>query len=147
CLESIRNQTYPEIKVLLVNDKSSDKSGEIAENYIEKYQLESWKIIHLVENSGSSVARNIVIDRTTAKYIFFVDSDDTITPDCIETLVEISEKTRAEMTISQLECEKATTGEKSICIKIKTSYELLTDNATIFEEFAAGNLVTYPVNK
>ncbi|KIA85051.1 glycosyl transferase family 2 [Kaistella solincola] len=147
CLESIRNQTYPEIEVLLVNDKSLDKSGEIAENYIEKYQLKNWKIIHLEENLGSSVARNIGIDRTTGKYIFFVDSDDTITPDCIETLVEISEKTGAEMTISQLECEKATTGEKSICIKIKTSYELLTDNAKIFEEFAAGNLVTYPVNK
>jgi len=146
-LQSIRNQSYSPIEVILVNDQSPDKCAKIAENFLEKYQLENWKLFHLKENSGSSVARNLGIDKSTGKYLFFVDSDDTITTDCLERLVEISEKTGAEMTISQLECVKAETGEKSMCIPIKTSFEILTDNATIFREFADGNLVTYSVNK
>jgi len=147
CLKSIRNQSYSPIEVILVNDQSPDNCAEIAENFLEKYQLENWKLLHLNENFGSSVARNLGIDNAMGKYLFFVDSDDTITPDCLETLVEISEKTGAEITISQLECVKASTGEKSMCIPLKTTYEVLPDNATIFREFAAGNLVTYSVNK
>jgi len=147
CLQSIRNQSYSPIEVILVNDQSPDKCAELADNFLEKYQLENWKLFHLKENSGSSVARNLGIDKASGKYVFFLDSDDAITPDCLETLVEISEKTGAEMTISQLECVKASTGEKSMCIPIKTKYEILEGNATIFSEFAAGNLVTYSVNK
>ncbi|MDO4763886.1 MAG: glycosyltransferase [Flavobacteriaceae bacterium] len=147
CLESVVAQTYKNIEVTLINDQTPDNSVEIAENFIQKHSLQNWKIYHLEENSGLSVVRNKGIDTAQGKYLFFLDSDDTITPDCIEILVEIAEKTRAEMTISQLECEQQNTGEKSICIKIQSKQEVIEGNDKILKAFADGELVTYAVNK
>lgn len=147
CLQSVVAQTYKNIEVTLINDQTPDNSIEIAQNFIQKHNLQNWKIYHLEENSGLSVVRNKGIDTAQGKYLFFLDSDDTITPDCIETLVEIAEKTQAEMTISQLECEKQHTGEKSICIKIQSKQELIEGNDNILKAFSKGELVTYAVNK
>lgn len=147
CLLSVLNQTYPNLEVTLINDQTPDNSVAIAENFIAKHQLENWKIYHLEENSGLSVVRNKGIDTASGKYLFFLDSDDTITPDCIETLVNISEKTKAEMTISQLECEQLETGEKSICIKINAKEDIVEGNDNILKAFSDGKLVTYAVNK
>lgn len=147
CLDSVLAQTYENIEVTLINDQTPDSSVQIAENFIQKHNLSSWKIYHLEKNSGLSVVRNKGIDTAKGKYLFFLDSDDTITPDCIETLVEISEKTGAEMTISQLECEQLETGEKSICIKIRSKEELIEGNDNILSSFSRGELVTYAVNK
>ncbi|OWK97550.1 glycosyl transferase family 2 [Kaistella haifensis DSM 19056] len=147
CLDSVRSQTYPNIEVILINDQTPDRSVEFAEKYILENGLVNWRILHLEQNSGLSVVRNKGIDTASGKYLFFLDSDDTITEDCIATLVGISENTGAEMTMSQLECEKSDTGEKNICITITTDYELLEGNELIFKEFSDGKLVTYAVNK
>lgn len=147
CLQSVRAQTYLNIEVTLINDQTPDNSVEIAKDFIKNHDLKNWKIIHLKENSGLSVVRNKAIDTADGKYLFFLDSDDTITPDCISTLVDISEKTGAEMTISQLECEKLESGEKSICIKIQSEKEIIIGNDEILKDFANSELVTYAVNK
>lgn len=147
CLDSVREQDYQNIEVILVNDQTPDNSVEIAENFIQKNSLQNWKIFHLEKNSGLSVVRNKGIDEAAGKYLFFLDSDDTITPDCIAKLVEISERTGAEMTMSQLECEQLETGEKSMPIKIHTDLDVLEGNELIFKEFSEGKLVTYAVNK
>ena len=147
CLQSVLNQTYKNLEVTLINDKTPDNSVQIAEEFIQKHGLQNWKIYHLEENSGLSVVRNKGIDMAQGKYIFFLDSDDTITPDCIEILVDISEKTKAEMTISQLECEQQETGKKSICIKINAEEEVIEGNDNVLRAFCSGKLVTYAVNK
>ncbi len=147
CLDSIRVQTYPNIEVTLINDQTPDSSVVIAEEYIAKYNLDNWRIYHLDKNSGLSVVRNKGIETATGKYLFFLDSDDVITTDCIEKLVKISEKTGAEMSIAQLECEQLETGKRSICIKIESEKKIITGNAQILADFADGQLVTYAVNK
>lgn len=148
CLKSVLSQTYQNIEVTLINDQTPDNSVSIAEKFMADHQLQDqWKIYHLNENSGLSVVRNKGIDTAKGKYIFFLDSDDTITPDCIEKLVKLAEQTGAEMTISQLECEQLETGKKSICIKLKTDQEIIEGNQKILTEFANGNLVSYAVNK
>lgn len=147
CLLSVLGQTYKNLEVTLINDQTPDNAVEIAEQFIQKHNLQNWKIYHLEENSGLSVVRNKGIDTAEGKYLFFLDSDDTITPDCIETLVEIAEKTNAEMTISQLECEQQETGEKSICIKIRAKEDIIEGNDNLLKAFADGKLVTYAVNK
>lgn len=146
CLESIRMQTYPNIEVTLINDQSPDNSVQIATDFIDKYQLR-WTVIHLEQNSGLSVVRNKGIETACGKYLFFLDSDDYITPDCIASLVEISEKTGAEMTVAQLECEQLQTGLKSTCIPIRSNDKIIDGNRAIMEAFARGELVTYAVNK
>lgn len=147
CLQSVRAQTYKNIEVTLINDRTPDNSVEIAERFIREHQLQNWKIYHLEENSGLSVVRNKGIDTAQGKYLFFLDSDDTITPDCIDLLVTIAEKTNAEMTISQLECEQLETGEKSMCIEIHSKQEIIEGNDNILQAFSKGELATYAVNK
>lgn len=147
CLDSVLAQDYPHVEVILVNDQTPDRSVEIVEKFINDHQLAAWRIIHLEKNSGLSVVRNQGIKAAAGKYLFFLDSDDRITPDCISTLVEIAEKEKAEMTVSQLECEQQETGEKSICIKIRSNEKVIDGNLEILTAFAKGELVTYAVNK
>lgn len=147
CLLSVKNQSYENIEVTLIDDQTPDNAVEIAEKFISENNLQNWKIYHLQQNSGLSVVRNKGIDTAQGKYLFFLDSDDTITPDCIQILVDIAEKTQAQMTISQLECERKETGERFMGIKILSEKEVIEGNENIFKEFSEGKLVTYAVNK
>ena len=76
CIESLINQKKNNIEIILVNDGSTDNSGEIAKQYAKKY---SDKIVYYdKENGGLSDARNFGIKKANGKYISFVDSDDYI---------------------------------------------------------------------
>ena len=93
CLDSIVAQTYHNIECILVNDCGQDDSIEKASNYINHYSgLISFKIIHHPNNKGLSGARNTGINVANGDYLYFLDSDDAITPNCIETLVLLAEK-------------------------------------------------------
>ncbi|MGN1327118.1 MAG: glycosyltransferase family 2 protein [Clostridia bacterium] len=82
CLESLVNQTLEDIQIILVNDGSTDNSGQIAKEYANKYPK---KIIYLEkENGGLSDARNYGIPRATGEYIAFLDSDDYIEKNAYE---------------------------------------------------------------
>lgn len=83
CIESILNQTYFNIEIILVNDGSTDNSLEIANEY--KKNDSRIKVISK-KNGGLSSARNIGIDNANGKYLTFIDSDDYISSDYIEIL-------------------------------------------------------------
>lgn len=101
CLESVKNQTYKNIEIILVNDCTMDNSMNLIREFVELNQDLNIKIIEHLENSGLSVVRNNGIKASTGKYIYFLDSDDEITPDCIQLLVENAEKTDAQITVGQ----------------------------------------------
>lgn len=86
CIESIINQTYKNLEVILVDDGSSDKSPLICDEYAKKDKR--IKVIHK-ENGGASSSRNIGMDVATGKYITFVDSDDFIKEDFVEYLYNL----------------------------------------------------------
>lgn len=89
CIESILNQTYSNIELLLVDNNSKDNSIEICNKYKEKDN----RIRLLHENKqGVSNARNKGIESSKGKYILFVDSDDFISNNFIEELVKFSNK-------------------------------------------------------
>ena len=73
CLDSIRNQTMKEIEVICIDDGSTDRSGEIAEEYSKLD--ERFRVIR-TDNRGLSAARNTGIDEAKTEWIMFVDSDD-----------------------------------------------------------------------
>lgn len=83
CIESIRNQTYGNLEILLVNDGSTDHSGDICEKYAA---LDSRITVIHKANGGLSDARNTGIDAASGDYIAFVDSDDWIDEDMYEVL-------------------------------------------------------------
>jgi len=101
CLESVKNQTYKNLEIVLVNDCTPDESMLLVKNFMDANPDLTIKIIEHQENSGLSVVRNNGIKASTGKYLFFLDSDDEITRDCIELLVKKAEKTDAQIIIAQ----------------------------------------------
>lgn len=84
CLESVCNQTYKKLEIILVDDGSTDKSLEIE----KKWQKKDSRIILLNQkNKGSGPARNLGLKKATGKYVMFVDSDDWIDLEMVDDLI------------------------------------------------------------
>ncbi|MFI6762775.1 glycosyltransferase [Micromonospora sp. NPDC050417] len=90
CLDSIAGQTYPDLDVVLVDDGSTDDSGELAERYVAANSR--FRLIRQ-ENRGLGAARNTGIDAAAGEYLTFVDSDDLLPPYALELLVGALEQT------------------------------------------------------
>lgn len=90
CLDSVVAQTFQDIECILVDDCATDNSMAIIDEFIHCYNGSIYfKTIHHSTNKGQSAARNSGIKESSGKYIYFLDSDDTIIPDCIETLMHL----------------------------------------------------------
>ena len=88
CISSVMRQTYTNIECIIVDDATPDDSIEKCKRLIANYQGSiNFEIIHQEKNRGQSAARNKGIDLATGEYVYFLDSDDEITPDCIEKLM------------------------------------------------------------
>lgn len=96
CIDSIINQTYSNIEIILVNDGSKDNSGNICDSYAAKD--ERIKVIHK-ENGGLSDARNVGIENSTGEYMCFIDSDDFISDKMIEKMREKIMNTHSDIVI------------------------------------------------
>ena len=97
CIHSIVKQTYTDWECILVNDGSTDKSGEICDTWAKKDQR--LNVIHQT-NQGVSSARNKGIQYAKGEYITFIDSDDWIEDDYIETLTKEIAKNSSELIVS-----------------------------------------------
>lgn len=100
CIESIINQTYKNLEIILIDDESPDNSGIICDEYAKKDPR--LKVIHQ-KNGGLSDARNSGLKIMTGEFLMFVDSDDYITKDCIEKLYELSIHYNADLVIGGTE--------------------------------------------
>ncbi len=89
CLDSILAQTFNDYELIIVDDGSSDSSGEIADEYAEKNSRIS--VIHQ-QNQGLSAARNTGLEAASGRYVCFADSDDTVTPDLLSVLLKYTDK-------------------------------------------------------
>lgn len=97
CVDSILNQEYTDFEVFLVNDGSTDSSGDICEEYGNK---DTRVNVIQKENTGVSDSRNLALDRARGKYLQFLDSDDWITPDATRLFVRAAEEYGCDMVIS-----------------------------------------------
>ena len=99
CVDSILTQTYDNIEVLVIDDCSQDNSISILNEHVaQSGRAFSWKIIKQQENGGLSAARNAGIREASGKYIFFLDSDDKLMPNCIKDLVTEAELSHSDVT-------------------------------------------------
>lgn len=94
CVDSILNQTYHDLEILLIDDGSPDRCGEICEEYAKKDNR--IRVFH-TENKGLSAARNLGLHEVKGEYIGFVDSDDWIEPNMYECLLRQIEETGADI--------------------------------------------------
>lgn len=98
-LESIKNQTYSDFEVIMVNDGSTDKSGQICDKWAATDSR--FKVTH-TKNRGVSAARNTALSLVKGEYIFCVDSDDIILPETLEELLELLIKNDADMSCGNI---------------------------------------------
>lgn len=79
CLDSLCRQSMPEIEIILIDDASPDRCGEICDAYVARD--ERFRVVHRSENKGLSAARNLGISLASCDYLMFVDSDDRVHDD------------------------------------------------------------------
>ena len=94
CLDSIIKQTYRNLEIIVIDDGSPDRCGDICDEYAK---IDTRIKVFHTENRGLSSARNYGIEKATGEYLGFVDSDDWIEPDMFETLVTEIEKNNADI--------------------------------------------------
>ncbi len=99
CVESILNQSYPNLELLLIDDGSTDGSGEICRQFVERDRRVRY---HYQENGGVSSARNLGIDLARGEYVCFVDSDDWMEQDALKLLSEAAEQYKADCVIPRM---------------------------------------------
>ena len=99
CVESILQQTYTHFELILINDGSTDSSGQICDHLASQY--ENIKVYH-IENAGVSNARNMGIQLATGSWVTFIDSDDFVTQDYLATLASAVEGVNVGFAIAPL---------------------------------------------
>lgn len=97
CVQSIVNQNYTNLEIILVDDGSTDQSGDKCDQWGKK---DSRIVIYHKENGGLSDARNFGIKKSSGQYIAFIDSDDYVLPNYVEMLVSILIDKEADISIT-----------------------------------------------
>ena len=87
CVQSVLAQTYENFEVVMVDDGSKDRSAEIVLRYAEEH--ENIRLIR-AEHAGVSHARNVLLENAKGEYIFFLDSDDFLDPETLQTLFDLA---------------------------------------------------------
>ena len=94
CIDSIRNQSYHNLQIILVDDQSPDRCPEICDRYSE---VDSRIIVVHQKNKGVSGARNTGLQYATGEYVLFVDSDDRLYPDAVRILLQDTRENNADI--------------------------------------------------
>ena len=130
CLDSLINQTYKNLEIIVINDGSIDNSGIICQEYAQKDN----RIVYIEkENGGQSEARNMGLDRMTGSYVTFVDSDDWIELDYVEILYKKITEYQADIAVGNYYSFNETEGMYYFHIFGDSYHEKVYDNVSIFE--------------
>jgi len=132
CLLSALNQSYEKVEVILVDDRGSDNSMELAQRILNSHHRgHAAKIVKHKKNRGLSAARNSGVDAATGQYIYFLDSDDELTPNCIEILAQAAIEFTPDFIIGNY----TTIGSDEIYPPLKLCTGSLTSNSQILTSY------------
>ena len=137
CVDSLRQQTYKNIEIILVDDGSTDRSGEICDQYAQKD--ERIRVLH-IENGGSSNARNTGVKESSTDWIVFIDSDDYYDHRAIEFLVKLRDKYRVDLVATPV-IEVRNYENSDFLGDFREKYSGKLDRRTALEQMFYGNYV------
>ena len=137
CLESVVGQTLADLEIILVDDGSTDQSGEICDSYAKKDSR--IQVIHK-ENGGASVARNAALDRCSGAYIGFVDGDDYIEPEYYEKLLQAITESESDIAVAGFACDNGLR-----IVRNKLSSRLLDSNHAVYEDYLSAAEINHMV--
>lgn len=130
CLDSLIDQTYKNLEIIVVNDGSTDNSGTICQEYAQKDD----RIVYIEkENGGLSDARNVGLDKMTGSYVTFVDSDDWVESDYVEVLYNKLIESQADVSVGNYYSYNEDERMDYFHINGDSYYEKVYDNVSIFE--------------
>ena len=130
CLDSLINQTYKNLEIIVINDASTDNSGEICQEYAQKDN----RIVYIEkENGGLSEARNVGLDKMTGSYVTFIDSDDWAELDYVEILYKKIIEYQADISVGNYYSYNEDEETYYFHIYGDSYYEKVYDNISIFE--------------
>lgn len=135
CLQSVVLQSYHNLEILLVDDLGNDNSRALVEEFIHHHPDFNFKILRNEKNAGLSVVRNTGIDHAQGKYIFFLDSDDEITPDCISIMVDAAEREQVQMVCGNVKTIRLESKEEINAFQLSITNRKLMGNEEIFENY------------
>lgn len=140
CIRSVIAQTWKDIEILLIDDGSTDSSGNICDSYAKTD--DRIRVIHKV-NGGISDVRNVGLEKATGSYLMYVDGDDYIAPNYVEKAVKCAEHYKAEVVIFDYQEIEEATGRRE-CWKMDAPRE----TKLTIEEYPALLIMTpSPCNK
>ena len=158
CLESVEAQTYTDYEVILVDDCGTDKSMMLIRGFIKKSKISNKiRIISNEQNLGPSAARNNGTEHARGTYILYLDSDDTLMPECLEKLVETAKRTDSDIIIGNFRlvgedkwiprfCDKEDSYTYDAFLDyLKGNYYLMVWNKLIRRDIIAQNNISFPV--
>lgn len=137
CLNSLVNQTLPEIEILVINDGSTDDSQKIIEVFQNKFPQKIKAFTK--KNGGLSDARNFGIERARGEFIAFVDSDDYVSARMMEEMYELGIKNQAEIVI----CNLQKVDENGIVTQKLTQIPNLPEKIDLEKHFSVFSDVSY----
>lgn len=102
CIKSIMNQTYSELEVIVIDDKSTDGTYDVLLKLKKEYN-DRFILLQNEKNSGLAYTRNFGVKKATGKYIGFIDSDDYVAPDYYEVLVEKILNDKSDLVVNDIQ--------------------------------------------
>ena len=102
CIKSIMNQTYSELEVIVIDDKSTDGTYEVLLKLKKEYN-DRFILLQNEKNNGLAYTRNFGVKKATGKYIGFIDSDDYVAPDYYEVLVEKILNDKSDLVVNDIQ--------------------------------------------
>lgn len=141
CVDSIVNQTYTNLEIILVDDGSPDRCPQMCDEWAQRDSR--LRVIHK-ENGGSSDARNVGIAAATGKYLAFVDSDDYIAANMYKTMIAALERTNSDIACCGRYIVTAETKKAMHCMDRETVF---TNTEAIKEMLLGGYIDESPCDK
>ena len=119
CLDSVIEQTYKDLEIIIVDDGSTDGTADIIKKYTKRYNY--IKCIHQ-KNAGVSKARNVGIDNAQGEYLYFIDSDDHIENDTFGSLIDADKKHSLDIVASEIIDENGTSAIRNAFAEVSDLY-------------------------